>query len=189
MDVNRLPVGTLAKAEREQDLMANLGKDIRHSLQILLKNPGFTIAAVAALALGIGANTAIFTVVNTVLLKPLTYPDSDRMVEFFHRSANGGSLLASNLASIPMFHIYQRQTSAFSEVAAYDFTSPGFNLTGNRPEQLRGIHVSEGYFRLFGAQPILGRTFTPRKTRRTAAERSCLAMASGNASSRAIRPS
>jgi predicted permease len=143
--------------------MGNLGSDIRHSLQMFLKNPGFTIAAVAALALGIGANTAIFTVVNTVLLKPLTYPEPDRMVEFFHRSATGGSLLASNLASIPMFHVYQRQISAFQDVAAYDFTSPGFNLTGDRPEQLRGIHVSESYFRLFGAQPILGRTFTPQE--------------------------
>jgi predicted permease len=143
--------------------MGKFGSDIGHSLQMFLKNPVFTIAAVAALALGIGANTAIFTVLNTVLLKPLTYPESDRMVEFFHKSATGGSLLASNLASIPMFHVYQRQTSAFQDVAAYDFTSPGFNLTGDRPEQLRGIHVSETYFRLFGAQPILGRTFTPQE--------------------------
>jgi predicted permease len=124
-------------------------------------NPGFTLTAVAALALGIGANTAIFTVVNAVLIKPLTYPDSDRLVEFFHNPANGGSLLANNLASIPMFHLYARQTSAFQDIAAYDFTSPGFNLTGDRPEQLHGIHVSEAYFRLFGARTLLGRTFTP----------------------------
>jgi predicted permease len=128
---------------------------------MFFKNPGFTIATVAALALGIGANAAIFTVVNTVLLKPLTYPDADRMVEFYHNPANGGSLLANNLASIPMFHLYQRQSSVFQDVAAYDFTSPGFNLTGDRPEQLHGIHVTEGYFRLFGAQAMLGRTFTP----------------------------
>ena len=141
--------------------MGDLWNEIRHSLHMFIKNPGFTIAAVAALALGIGANTAIFSVVNTVLLKPLTYPDADRMVEFFHRPPRGGSLLANNLASIPMFHLYQRQTSAFQDVAAYDFTSPGFNLTGDRPEQLHGIHVTEGYFRLFGARPMLGRTFTP----------------------------
>ena len=141
--------------------MDEFWKDFKHSLQMFRKNPGFTLTAVAALALGIGANTAIFSVVNTVLLKPLTYPDSDRMVEFFHNPVNGGSLLASNLASIPMFQLYQRQTSVFQDVAAYDFTSPGFNLTGDRPEQLRGIHVTEGYFRLFGAQAMLGRTFTP----------------------------
>ena len=141
--------------------MGNLRNEIKHSLQMFFQNPGFTIAAVAALALGIGANTAIFTVVNAVLLKPLTYPDADRMVEFFHSPASGGSLLASNLASIPMFHLYQRQTSVFQDVAAHDFTSPGFNLTGDRPEQLHGIHVTEGYFRLFGAHAMLGRTFTP----------------------------
>jgi len=128
---------------------------------MFFKNPGFTIAVLAALALGIGANTAIFTVVNTVLLKPLTYPDADRMVEFFHHPASGGGLLASNLASIPIFRLYQRQTAVFQDVAAYDFTSPGFNLTGDRPEQLHGIHVTEGYFRLFGAKAMLGRTFTP----------------------------
>jgi predicted permease len=141
--------------------MGNLRNEIKHSLYMFRKNPGFTVAALAALALGIGANTAIFTVVNTVLLKPLTYPDADRMVEFYHNPANGGSLLANNLASIPMFHLYQRQTGAFQDVAAYDFTSPGFNLTGDRPEQLHGIHVTEGYFRLFGARAMLGRTFTP----------------------------
>ncbi len=143
--------------------MGALWDDVKHSLQMFFKNPGFTFAAVAALALGIGANTAIFSVVNTVLLKPLTYPDADRMVEFFQTTANGGTLLASSLANIPMFHVYQRQTSVFQEVAALDFTSPGFNLTGDRPEQLRGIHVTESYFRLFGAHPILGRTFTPQE--------------------------
>jgi putative ABC transport system permease protein len=62
--------------------VADLWSDIKHSLHMFIKNPGFTIAAVAALALGIGANTAIFTVVNAVLLKPLSYPDADRIVEF-----------------------------------------------------------------------------------------------------------
>jgi putative ABC transport system permease protein len=130
---------------------------------MFLKQSAFTSAAVGALALGIGANTAVFSVVDAVLLKPLTYPDADRIVEFFHNPASGGGLLASNLASIPMFHLYQRQTSVFQDVAAYDFTSPGFNLTGERPEQLHGIHVTEAYFRLFGAKAILGRTFTPQE--------------------------
>ncbi len=141
--------------------MSDLWNDFKHSLQMFRKNPGFTLAAVVTLALGIGANTAIFSVVNAVLLKPLTYPEADRMVEFIHNPAYGGIVLASNLASIPMFHLYQRETSVFQDVAAYDFTSPGFNLTGDRPEQLHGIHVTEGYFRLFGARAMLGRTFTP----------------------------
>ena len=144
--------------------MANVWKDLTHALKMFVKNPGFTMAAVAALALGIGANTAIFSVVNTVLIKPLTYPDAERIVQFQHRSQTGGEgLLSSNLASIPLFHTYEHQKSVFQEVAAFDFTSPGFNLTGDRPEQLHGMHVSEAYFRLFGAPVIVGRTFTPQE--------------------------
>ena len=75
--------------------MPNLWNDIKHSLHMFLKNPGFTIAAVAALALGIGANTAIFTVVNAVLLKPLSYPDADRIVQFQSTFPDGKNEVAS----------------------------------------------------------------------------------------------
>lgn len=137
--------------------MTGIGSDVRHALRGLAKSPGFVIAAVVALALGIGANTAIFSVVNAVLLKPLSYPDADRIVEFGTRSTT----LADFLSSVPVFRAYQRATSVFAEVAAYDMAGPGFNLTGDHPEQIRGIHVTEGYFRLFGAPLMLGRTFTP----------------------------
>ena len=120
------------------------------------KNPGFTLAAIAALALGIGTNTAIFTVVNAVLLKPLTYPDADRIVQFQITSPDGSDAVAS----IPKFFKWKAQTSVFQDVAAYDFGGPGFNLTGGSPEQVQGLHVSEAYFRLFGAPVMLGRTFT-----------------------------
>ena len=136
--------------------MGDLWSDLKHALHLFIKSPGFTIAAVSALALGIGANTAIFTVVNAVLLKPLTYPDADRIVQIKLAGPNG----TDSAASIPKFHIYQQQTSIFKEVAAYDFAGPGFNVTGDRPEQVHGLHVSEGYFRLFGAPVMLGRTFT-----------------------------
>ncbi len=139
--------------------MANLWNDVKHSLHMFFRNPGFTIAAVAALALGIGANTAIFTVVNAVLLKPLSYPDADRIVQFFNVSPDG----RGNAASVPKFHVWQQQTNVFREVAAYDFAGPGFNITGDRPEQVHGLHVTEGYFRLFGAPVMLGRTFTPQE--------------------------
>jgi len=139
--------------------MGDLGKDVRHALQMFIKSPGFTIAAVAALALGIGANTAIFTVVNAVLLKPLTYPDADRIVEIELTGPEGNGAIAS----ITKFHVYQRQTSIFKDVAAYDFAGPGFNITGDRPELVHGIHVTEAYFRLFGAPLMLGRTFTPQE--------------------------
>ncbi len=139
--------------------MGNFWNDVKHSLHMFIKNPGFTIAAVAALALGIGANTAIFSVVNAVLLKPLTYPDADRMVNFL--APSGG--LASDLHSVPEFHFFQRQTSIFQDIAGYDIAGPGFNLTGDHPEQLHGIHVTEAYFRLYGAPVMLGRTFTPQE--------------------------
>jgi putative ABC transport system permease protein len=137
--------------------VGNLWNDIKHSLHLFTKNPGFTLAAVAALALGIGANTAIFSVVNAVLLKPLTYPEADRMVNFLF-SASG---IADNLHCVAEFHLFQRQTNLFKEVVAFDNAGPGFNLTGgNRPEQVNGIHVTEGYFRVYGAPMALGRTFT-----------------------------
>jgi putative ABC transport system permease protein len=132
-----------------------LMQDVRSVMRVLRTSPGFMTAAILTLALGIGANTAIFSVVNAVLLKPLSYPDADRMVEFGTRS----SVLANFLSNIPKFHAYKRQTSVFKEVAAYDNAGPGFNLTGDRPEQVRGLHVTEGYFRLYGAPIALGRTF------------------------------
>jgi predicted permease len=132
-------------------------QDVRFGLRQLWQNPGFTISAIAALALGIGANTAIFSVVNAVLLKPLTYPNAERMVDFPARVSG----LADSLHSIPEFHFFQRQTNIFKEVVAYDNAGPGFNLTGGRPEQVHGIHVTEGYFRVYGAPILLGRTFTP----------------------------
>jgi len=120
------------------------------------KNPGFTFAVVAALALGIGADTAIFSVVNTVLLKPLSYPDPDRIVQFLLTSPEG----QGPGASATEFHVWQEQKNVFGDVAAYDFSGKGLNLTGAVPEQVHGVHVTEAYFRLFGAPVMLGRTFT-----------------------------
>jgi putative ABC transport system permease protein len=139
--------------------MGDFLSDLRYSLRMLTGNPAFTITAVAALALGIGANTAIFTVVNTVLLKPLAYPDPDRIVQLMNIEPDGnwpGS-------SPTKFNNWRTQTSVLQDVSAYDFGGPGFNLTGEVPEQVHGIHVSEAYFRLFGAPVILGRTFTPQE--------------------------
>jgi hypothetical protein len=134
--------------------------DLRFASRQLRKSPGFTLTAILTLALGIGANTAIFTVVNTVLLKPLSYPDADRIVSLGAIYSPGGR---PSGGSIPHLHNWQQQTSIFKEVAAYDFAGPGFNLTGDHLEQVHGIHVTEGYFRLFGAPVMLGRTFTPQE--------------------------
>jgi len=139
--------------------MNALFNDLRYAPRQLRKSPGFTLTAVLTLALGIGANAAIFSVVNAVLLKPLSYPDADRIVQLVTMYSGAGS----PVASIPKFHNWQQQTGIFKEVAAYDFAGPGFNLTGDRAEQVHGLHVTEGYFRLFGAPVMLGRTFTPQE--------------------------
>jgi hypothetical protein len=93
------------------------------------------------------------------VLKPLSYPDADRIMQFMNTGPHG----SWPGASITKFHNWQQQTSAFQEVAAYDTSGPGFNITGDRPEQVHGLHVTEGYFRLFGARLLLGRSFTPQE--------------------------
>jgi putative ABC transport system permease protein len=136
--------------------------EARHGFRLLAKSPGFTIAAIAALALGIGANTAIFSVLNAVLLKPLGYPNEARLVAFMLTTPDEGEV---PFASVPNFFLYKQQTRTFQEVGAFDLGGPGFNLTGGRPEQVPGLHVSEGYFRVFGAPVLLGRTFTQEEDR------------------------
>ncbi|MFT4112522.1 ABC transporter permease [Silvibacterium sp.] len=134
--------------------------DLRHALRMFVKSPGFALAAVGALALGIGANTAIFSVVNAVLLKPLTYPDSDRIVHMMQKGPDGSGWAASPTK----YNMWRTETgSVLQDMAAYDFGGPGFNLTGDHPEQVHGIHASEAFFRLFGAPVMLGRTFTPQE--------------------------
>ncbi len=137
-------------------------QDLKHSLRMFAQSPGFTIAAVAALALGIGANTAIFSVINAVLLKPLTYPDPDRIVQFLLTSKQG----SGPGASVPKFESWREQTNLFDDVTGYDFRGPGLNLTGGAyPEQIKGLHVTLNYFRLFGAQIERGRTFSAEEDR------------------------
>jgi predicted permease len=140
--------------------MATLLADVRQSIRMFWKSPAFTFAVLAALALGIGADTAIFSVVDAVLLKPLTYPEPDRIVQFLNTSRDGGEFPG---ASATKFHVWQEQSNVFRDVAAYDFSSKGLNLTGTVPEQIHGVHVTEAYFRLFGARTALGRTFTPQE--------------------------
>ncbi len=132
-------------------------KDLRHAVRVLLRSPGFTITALAALALGIGANSAIFSVVNTVLLKPLTYPDPGRIVQFLINTQVGPDYGGS----ATRFNVLRRQTQTFEDVSAYEYNGIGLNLTGSVfAEQIHAIHVSAGYFHLFGAPLIAGRAFT-----------------------------
>ncbi|HEX3877047.1 MAG TPA: ABC transporter permease, partial [Bryobacteraceae bacterium] len=142
--------------------MESLASDLKQAFRSFRKNPAFTATAVAALALGIGANTAIFSVVNTVLLKPLPYPDADRIVVLMNTSPTG----SGQGASVPKFNIWRQQTQALEDVSAYDTNGPGLNLSGSdHPEQIKGMHVSQPFFHLFGARTLLGRTFTAEEDR------------------------
>jgi putative ABC transport system permease protein len=130
-------------------------QDLRYSLRTAWQSPAFTIAAVAALALAIGANTAIFSVVNTVLLRPLPYADPNRLVLFLNTSPQG----SGPGASPTKFNNWRRQTEVFQDVSAYRFSVA--NLTEGDPEQVATAHVSADFFRLFGAPVFKGRTFAP----------------------------
>lgn len=137
--------------------MESLLADLRHAYRVLLKSPGFTATAIAALALGIGANTAIFSVINVVLLKPLPFPEPDRIMQI-QRGFPGGT---GGSSSIPKFNTWKKN-DVFEAMAAYDFAGVGMTVGGgDRPEQVKGIHVSSEFFRVFGVSPVIGRAFTP----------------------------
>jgi putative ABC transport system permease protein len=123
---------------------------------MLLKKPGFTLIAILALALGIGANTAIFSVVNGVLLRPLPYEDPDRLVRLgeWSQQVPGMSIAYPNLLD------WREQNHVFTAIAATRFNS--YNLTGvDEPERLLGREVSANFFEVLGVKPALGRTFLP----------------------------
>lgn len=132
-------------------------RDLRFALRSLTKSPSFAVIAVLVIAVGIGANTAVFSVINTVLLKPLRYPHPESLVMLVNTGPQG----LFPAANVPKFNLWRQQTRIFEAVAGYDQAGAGLNLTGgNDPEQLEGVHVTADYFRLFGAPVIAGRTFT-----------------------------
>jgi putative ABC transport system permease protein len=144
--------------------METLWHDLRYGVRMMFKNRGFTAVAIVTLALGIGANTAIFSVVNAVLLRPLPYEDSNRLVWFWE---NQPDFRHGNLSPAD-FLDYQAQSSAFEQIAAY--RQMDFTLTGDRqPEQIRGLIVSANYFSLLGIEPELGRALQPEDGRAGAA--------------------
>jgi putative ABC transport system permease protein len=137
--------------------METLLRDIRYGIRSLVKRPGFTIVALIALALGIGANTAIFSLVNGVLLRPLPFAEPDRLVWMWGNIRNAG-----NRASVspPDFLDFRKENKTFEEFAA-SFTMPlALNLTGSgEPERLSAAGITGNYFQALGAKPLLGRTF------------------------------
>ena len=143
--------------------MGNLLQDLRYGVRLLLKKPGFAAVAVLTLALGIGANTAIFSVVNAVLLRPLPYPEPDRLTTFYV-SSREGSLRHMEWTEGQFAWLRERNRS-FESLAAYD--DSGFNLIDRgEPERLNGATVTHDFFRVLGQQPLHGRTFLPEEDRR-----------------------
>jgi predicted permease len=131
-------------------------QDLRYAFRMLVKNPGFTAVAILALALGIGANTAIFTLVNAVLLRPLPYPDSERIVFLERKFREGGS----TSVSLPKCDYWRRNARSFEAVASADFLGGGYNMAGEEPERLKGVRVTSPFFQVMGIRPALGRAFT-----------------------------
>lgn len=140
--------------------MGALLQDLKHGIRILAKSPGFTIVAVLTLALGIGASTAVFSIVNAVLLKPLPYPHAERIV-FPWRQAPAGINLGYNEIpwGLPDFQLMRQDTKTFQDLGA--FQSDSFILTGaGEPVRLDGLRASAGFFPVLGVEPVFGRSFT-----------------------------
>jgi len=138
--------------------VSELGQDVRYGLRMLVKKPTFTIVAVLTLALGVGANTAIFSIVNAVLLRPLPYPDPDRLVRIFFNEPGVG--LRDVRFSKPELDDLQSRAGVFEDVTPIFEGSE--NLTGaGQPERLEGVNGSFGYFSILGVTPQIGRLFGP----------------------------
>src|SRR5258705_3493231 len=138
--------------------METLFKDVRHGIRSLLKHPGFTTIAVVTLALGIGANTAIFSVINAVLLRPLPYHEPDRLVTIWEEMPQRG------MYEIPVSFAnlldWVDQTKTLDQISAYTFTN--LNLSGvGEPARLGAVRSSASLFSLVGAAPLIGRSFLP----------------------------
>ncbi|MGH9753535.1 MAG: ABC transporter permease, partial [Blastocatellia bacterium] len=138
-------------------MMQTLWKDLRYGARMLFKKPGFTVIAVITLALSIGANTAIFSLTNALVLRPFDFHDLDRLVEIFETEQQGGGL---NGVAPANFADLRRQQTGFSDLIA--FRQSNSNLTGaGDPERVQNYAVSAGFFRMLGAEATLGRTFLP----------------------------
>ncbi|HEY9231244.1 MAG TPA: ABC transporter permease, partial [Blastocatellia bacterium] len=149
-----------------RNVMENIFQDVRYGLRTLRNRPGFSATVILVLALGIGATTAIFSVVNAVLLRPLPYPQPDRLIMIFTTAERDGQRADTLSVYGPDFIEWREQCQTCEQMAAYVGTWPG-NLTGGtEPERVRVARVTDGLFATLGVRPILGRTFLPQETGR-----------------------
>ena len=151
------------RAGRTGVSLETLMMDVRYGMRSLLKKPGFTITAVIALALGIGANTAIFSVINGVLLRSLAYANPEKIVMLWERNVTGTRM--QNVVSPGNFLDWQKQSTSFEHMAAV--ADQRVNLTGGRgePEEIKAQLVSDGFFHVLGVQPFVGRFFLPEESK------------------------
>src|SRR6267154_1320724 len=149
-------------AQRKVNIFVDLLQDMRYALRMLAKNPAFTTVAIIALALGIGANSAIFSVVDAVLLRPLPFKHPEQLAMVWENAAHLG--FPKNTPSPANFLDWQKQAQSFTGMAA--MVERSFNLTGvGEPERLDGRRVSANLFELLGVPALLGRTFVPEDDR------------------------
>jgi putative ABC transport system permease protein len=137
--------------------MSTLLQDIRYGFRMLLKHKGFTAVAVMALGLGIGANTAIFSLVDGVLLRPLPFPNAERIVYF--EGTNPAQGISDSNISFPDFTDWSQQTDLFASAAAFYTGNANLAADGAEPERVPRAGVTPGFFNVLGVQPVLGRTF------------------------------
>ncbi|MEY2576462.1 MAG: hypothetical protein QOF80_1949, partial [Verrucomicrobiota bacterium] len=140
--------------------MDTLLQDIRFGARMLLKHKAFTALAVIALALGIGANTAIFSLVNGVLLRPLPLPDAERIISIEGKNPAATGITESNISYLD-FTDWSQQTDLFASTAAYWTGTANFGADGAEPERVPRAGVTTGFFSVLGVQPVLGRAFVP----------------------------
>ena len=139
--------------------LAQLSQDLRYAVRILVKTPGFTAVAVVTLALGIGANAAIFSLVSAVLLRPLPFPQPDRLVLVWDDVSALGGPYSITEPSPADYAAWKEQSRSFTDVAA--MTQASYNLTGiAQPQKLAGVRTTANMFSVLGMQAIVGRTLT-----------------------------
>ena len=140
--------------------MQRLLQDLRYGARMFVKNPGFTLVAIVTLALGIGANTTIFSVINSLLLKPIPFPDSDRLVLVWESRVSDPK--SRSIVSAPNYWDWQRQNDVFAQMAILDSAGKGYDLSGDgEPDRVSGVRISAGFFDVLGVKPRLGRAFLP----------------------------
>ncbi len=140
--------------------MDQLLTDLRYAIRTWRRNPGFVIVAIVTLALGIGANSTIFSVVNATLLRPLSFPDADRLMTVWKARIQDPTDI--NIISMPNYKEWRQRSRSFASLAIFDSAGRGYNLTGiAEPEQVSGVRVTASFFDVLGVPPLLGRTFRP----------------------------